>query len=43
MGQRALAIGPEDLGVLYNVAAMYALLGLKDDAIACLQRSARSD
>ena len=37
--ERARAIDPEDPGVLYNVACLYALEGRKDDAIACLAQA----
>ena len=30
---------PDDSAVLYNVACVYALLGLADSAIDCLERS----
>jgi tetratricopeptide (TPR) repeat protein len=35
--QRALAIDPEDAGVRYNVACLYALEGEAEKAIACLE------
>jgi tetratricopeptide (TPR) repeat protein len=34
--RRAYAIDPSDPGVLYNVACVYALGGMLDEAIACL-------
>jgi TolB-like protein/tetratricopeptide (TPR) repeat protein/tRNA A-37 threonylcarbamoyl transferase component Bud32 len=34
--ERARAIDPDDPGVLYNVACLYALEGNPDEAIACL-------
>jgi TolB-like protein/tetratricopeptide (TPR) repeat protein/tRNA A-37 threonylcarbamoyl transferase component Bud32 len=34
--ERARAIDPDDPGVLYNVACLYALEGKADDAISCL-------
>lgn len=37
--RRALAIDPEDPGVLYNVACTYAALGRTDDAIGCLAKA----
>jgi serine/threonine protein kinase/Tfp pilus assembly protein PilF len=37
--QRALAIDPDDPGVLYNVACTYANLGRVDDAITCLEQA----
>ncbi len=40
--RRALAIDPEDPGVLYNVACVYAFLGQADDAIACLEKAIRN-
>jgi len=40
--KRAYAIDPEDSGVLYNVACVYAFLGRTDDAIACLEKSVRN-
>ena len=33
--QRALAIEPDDHMTLYNVACVYAVLGMPDEAIAC--------
>ncbi len=36
---RALAIDPEDCGVLYNVACVYSLEGKIEDAITCLERA----
>jgi len=35
--RRALEIDPEDAGVRYNVACLYALEGRRDEAIACLE------
>jgi len=40
--RRALAIDPEDPGVLYNVACTYATLGLLDEAIACIEKSVQN-
>lgn len=37
--KRAVAMEPDDSAVLYNVACVYALLGLADSAIDCLERS----
>ncbi len=34
---RAMALEPEDSGVLYNVACVYALLGQTEDALHCLE------
>jgi serine/threonine protein kinase/Flp pilus assembly protein TadD len=34
--RRALAIDPEETAILYNVACVYALLGLSEDALTCL-------
>jgi TolB-like protein/Flp pilus assembly protein TadD len=36
---RAYAIDPTDPGVLYNVASVYALGGLRDEAVKCLQQA----
>jgi Flp pilus assembly protein TadD len=40
--RRALAIDPEDPGVLYNVTCVYAFLGQADDAIDCLEKAIRN-
>jgi adenylate cyclase len=40
--KRAHAIDPEDSAVLYNVACVYALAGLTDDALACLEKAIRN-
>jgi len=40
--KRALAADPEDSGMLYNVACVYALLGETDEALSCLDRAVRS-
>jgi serine/threonine protein kinase/tetratricopeptide (TPR) repeat protein len=40
--RRALAADPEDSGMLYNVACVYAQLGEKDEAIDCLERAVKS-
>lgn len=37
--RRAVAMEPDDSAVLYNVACVYALLGLHDSAIDCLERA----
>jgi len=37
--ERALAIDPDDPGVIYNVACLYALEGRPDEAISCLSRA----
>jgi tetratricopeptide (TPR) repeat protein len=37
--QRALAIDPEDCGILYNIACVYALQGKADEAIDCLDKA----
>ena len=37
--RRALAIDPEDCGILYNVACVYALQGQIDEAIDCLDKA----
>jgi serine/threonine protein kinase/tetratricopeptide (TPR) repeat protein len=39
---RALAIDPEDAGVRYNVACLYALEGETDKAITCLEEALRT-
>ncbi len=36
---RARAIDPDDGGILYNVACLFALEGRKDDAIGCLTQA----
>ena len=40
--EQALAIDPEDAGVRYNVACLYALEGSKDRAFECLSDAVRS-
>lgn len=40
--ERALAIDPEDAGVRYNVACLYALEGEKDRAFQCLEDAFRA-
>jgi len=37
--RRALAIDPEDCGILYNVACTYALQGKPEEAIDCLEKA----
>jgi adenylate cyclase len=37
--RRALAIDPEDCGILYNVACTYALQGRPEEAIDCLEKA----
>ncbi len=37
--RRAHAIDPEDSGVLYNVACIYALAGMVDEGIKCLEKA----
>ncbi len=36
---RALAIDPEDCGILYNIACVYSLLGKTEEAIDCLDKA----
>jgi len=36
--RRALSVDPDDPMVLYNVACSYALLGLTEESIACLEK-----
>ncbi len=38
---RARAIDPDDSGVLYNVACLFALEGRREDALACLEQAFR--
>jgi serine/threonine protein kinase/tetratricopeptide (TPR) repeat protein len=40
--KRARAIDPDDPGVLYNVACLFALEDQPDDALACLEQAFRS-
>jgi serine/threonine protein kinase/Flp pilus assembly protein TadD len=42
MARRAHAIDPEDSGVLYNVACVYSLAGMVDDAIGCLEKAVQN-
>ncbi len=37
--RRALALEPEDSGVLYNVACVYALQGQAEEALDCLEKA----
>jgi len=37
--ERALRIDPDEPGILYNVACVYALLGQAEEAIVCLEKS----
>jgi len=37
--KRAVAMEPDDSAVLYNVACVYALLGLHDSALDCLEQA----
>jgi serine/threonine protein kinase/Tfp pilus assembly protein PilF len=37
--RRALAIDPEDCGILYNIACVYALQGKSEEAIDCLDKA----
>ena len=39
--QRARALRPDDGMVLYNIACVFALLGLPDDSLDCLERAVR--
>ena len=38
-GRRAIAVDPEDAGVLYNIACNYALAGSSDEAITHLEKA----
>jgi TolB-like protein/Flp pilus assembly protein TadD/tRNA A-37 threonylcarbamoyl transferase component Bud32 len=40
--RRAHAVDPEDSAVLYNVACVYALAGLTDDALQCLDKAVQN-
>lgn len=40
--ERALAADPEDAGVRYNVACLYALKGESDEAIECLETAVQA-
>ena len=37
--KRSLAIDPEDPQLLYNVACVYSIEGMKDEALKCLERA----
>ncbi len=37
--RRALAIDPEDCGILYNVACVYSLQGSSEEALDCLEKA----
>jgi len=37
--RRSLVIDKEDPQLLYNVACVYAIEGMRDDAISCLERA----
>jgi len=37
--RRAVAIDPEDCGILYNVACTYALMGNPEESLDCLERA----
>ena len=37
--RRAHAVDPEDSGLLYNVACIYSLASMKDDALTCLDKA----
>jgi serine/threonine protein kinase/Tfp pilus assembly protein PilF len=39
LANRALALDPTDSGVLYNVGCAYALLGLPEESVDCLQKA----
>ncbi|HTR19350.1 MAG TPA: protein kinase [Gemmatimonadales bacterium] len=39
---RALAVDPEDSGMLYNIACLYSNLGEIQDALACLEKAVQS-
>jgi serine/threonine protein kinase/Flp pilus assembly protein TadD len=38
-GKRSLDIDPEDPQLLYNVACVYAIEGMKDEALKCLEKA----
>jgi Flp pilus assembly protein TadD len=40
--QRAYALDPEDSGILYNVACVYALGGRLHDAMSCLEQAVKN-
>jgi adenylate cyclase len=37
--KRALSLEPDDSMLLYNAACVYALLGMKPEALFCVERS----
>jgi adenylate cyclase len=39
--ERALLIDPEDAGIRYNVACLYSVEGMVDQAIECLSEAVR--
>jgi adenylate cyclase len=39
--RRALALDPEEPMLLYNIGCIYALAGMNDEALECLERSVR--
>ena len=39
--RRALEINPEDTSILYNVACVYALEGMTDEALECLEKAVK--
>jgi adenylate cyclase len=41
--KRALEIDPDDTGILYNVACVYARLGETEEAINCLEKTLAHD
>ena len=36
--ERALALAPDDPGTILNAGCMYARAGMKDEALACLEK-----
>ncbi len=40
--EKAVAMRPNDANVLYNAAATYGLMGMKDEAVMMLEKSARA-
>jgi Flp pilus assembly protein TadD len=41
-GRRAMAMDPADGGVRYNVACLFALEGLREEALDCLEDALRA-
>ncbi len=39
--ERSLAMDPEEPSILYNVACVYALQGMKEDALDCLEKAVK--